>query len=76
MAHGLEVRPPMLDESLVKLAFSVASKAKLSGGRTKHLLKLAATGLVPERIINRPKKGFAIPLARWLKGPLRRACRR
>jgi asparagine synthase (glutamine-hydrolysing) len=71
MAHGLEVRPPMLDDRLIDFAFSLPSRAKLQGAQTKAALKRAANELLPDRIIHRRKKGFAIPLAQWLQGPLR-----
>lgn len=71
MAHGLEVRPPLLDNAMIDWAFSLPSSLKLRGGTTKYLLKLAATGHVPAAIIRRPKKGFGIPLRAWLRGPLR-----
>jgi asparagine synthase (glutamine-hydrolysing) len=70
MAHGLEVRPPMLHGELVDFAFSLPSSVKLRGRTTKAILKRAAVGLLPDEIIHRPKKGFAIPLAQWLNGPL------
>jgi len=70
MAHGLEVRPPLLDGALVELAFSLPSRLKVRGGRSKVLLKRAARGRIPDAVIDRPKKGFAIPLAAWLRGPL------
>jgi asparagine synthase (glutamine-hydrolysing) len=71
MAHGLEVRPPFLDNALIDLAFSLPSRYKVRRGATKVLLKRAARGKVPDDIIDRPKKGFGIPLAAWLRGPLR-----
>jgi len=71
MAHGLEVRPPLLDNDLIDFAFSLASSFKLRGGVGKYLLKRAAERLLPEHIIYRAKKGFAIPLSRWLRGPFR-----
>jgi asparagine synthase (glutamine-hydrolysing) len=71
MAHGLEVRPPLLDDDIVDWAFSLPSSLKLRRGRTKYLLKLAARGKIPASIIDRPKKGFGIPLGAWLRGPLR-----
>ena len=71
MAHGLEVRPPLLDDTLVDWAFSLPSRYKVRRTRGKHLLKLAARGKIPDEIIDRPKKGFGIPLASWLRGPLR-----
>ena len=71
MAHGLEVRPPLLDNDLIDFALSLPSSFKVRGGQTKRLLKRAAAGHVPDRIIGRPKKGFGIPLAAWLRGALR-----
>jgi len=71
MAHGLEVRPPLLDNTVVDMAFRLPSRYKLRGSRGKFLLKLAAKGKIPDELIERPKKGFGIPLASWLRGPLR-----
>ena len=71
MAHGLEVRPPFLDNDLTTWALSLPSTYKVRRDRGKFLLKLAAKGHLPESVIERPKKGFAIPLAQWLRGPLR-----
>jgi asparagine synthase (glutamine-hydrolysing) len=71
MAYGLEVRPPMLDNEMIDWAFSLPSKYKVRGRSGKYLLKQAARGHLPDQIIDRPKKGFGIPLASWLRGPLR-----
>src|SRR4051812_15536613 len=71
MAHGLEVRPPLLDDALMARAFALPSSYKVRRGVGKYLLKLAARGKIPDEIIDRPKKGFGIPLAAWLRGPLR-----
>jgi len=71
MAHGLEVRPPLLDNGLIDYAFSLPSSVKLKGKTSKWLLKQAAEPFLPPEIIHRPKRGFAIPLARWIVGPLR-----
>jgi asparagine synthase (glutamine-hydrolysing) len=70
MANGLEVRPPLLANELVDFAFSLDASCKLAGATSKALLKRAAADLLPAPIIRRRKKGFAIPLARWLRGPL------
>ena len=70
MAHGLEVRPPLLDNDMIDFAFSIPSSHKLRGRTSKALLKRAARGHVPDDIIDRPKKGFGIPLAAWLRGAL------
>ena len=71
MAHGLEVRPPFLDNQMIDWAFSVPSSYKVRGRRMKYLLKVAAKGQIPDEVIERPKKGFGIPLASWLRGPLK-----
>jgi asparagine synthase (glutamine-hydrolysing) len=71
MAHGLEVRPPLLDDDMIDFAFSLPSSYKLRGSTTKYLFKTAARGHVPDDIITRTKKGFGIPLAAWLRGALR-----
>jgi len=71
MAHGLEARPPMLDNEIVDWVFSLPASLKLRQGRSKVLLKLAARGHLPDEVIDRRKKGFGIPLRTWLRGPLR-----
>ena len=73
MAHGLEVRPPFLDNELVDWAFSLPASLKLRGDSGKYLLKLAASRHLPAEIIHRKKKGFGIPLVAWMWGPLRGA---
>ncbi len=70
MAHGLEARPPFLDERVLALARRTPLHAKLRGGVGKAILRDAARPLVPRKILARPKHGFAVPLARWLRGPL------
>jgi asparagine synthase (glutamine-hydrolysing) len=71
MAHGLEVRPPLLDNQTVDWAFALPSRFKVRRGHSKYLFKRAARGHLPDNIIDRRKKGFGIPLAAWLRGPLR-----
>jgi asparagine synthase (glutamine-hydrolysing) len=70
MAHGLEVRPPLLSNSLIDFAFSLPSAVKASAWRSKIALRASASALLPKTILHRPKMGFAVPLARWLRGPL------
>ncbi len=70
MACGLEVRAPFLDTRLVDMVESLPSTYKYGQGRTKRLLKRAASGRLPASILGRAKKGFGIPVARWLRGPL------
>ncbi|MCK6547879.1 asparagine synthase (glutamine-hydrolyzing) [Myxococcota bacterium] len=71
MAHALEVRVPLLDHEVVELAARMPSSLKLDGAETKRVLKHAAARLLPERTRTRPKMGFTIPLAAWLRGGLR-----
>ena len=70
MACGLEVRAPFLDAGLVDSVARLPSSYKYGRGVTKRLLKRAARGRLPDAILDRPKKGFGIPVARWLNGPL------
>ena len=70
MACGLEVRAPFLDAGLVDRVEALPSGLKYGKGRTKRLLKRAASGRLPASVLSRPKKGFGIPVARWLRGPL------
>ncbi len=71
MAHGLEVRPPLLDNEVVDWAFRLPSALKVHRRRSKVLLKRAARGNLPNAVIDRKKKGFGIPLRAWLRGPLK-----
>jgi asparagine synthase (glutamine-hydrolysing) len=71
MAHSLEVRSPFLDTELLALAARLKPRLKLSGVRLKRVLKAAVSDLIPEEIINRPKRGFGVPLDRWFREDLR-----
>jgi asparagine synthase (glutamine-hydrolysing) len=70
MACGLEVRAPLLDAALVESIQRLPSRYKFARGRTKRILKRAAAGRLPSSILRRPKRGFCVPVARWLRGPL------
>jgi asparagine synthase (glutamine-hydrolysing) len=70
MAHSIEARPPLLDHELVEFAARIPSRLQLRGGTTKYLFKQAMRGRLPDDIIDRPKHGFAVPLARWFRGEL------
>ncbi len=70
MACSLEVRAPFLDADLVDSIQALPAVFKYGNGQTKRLLKQAARGRLPATILDRPKKGFGIPVARWLRGPL------
>ncbi len=75
MANSLEVRVPLLDHEIVELAFSLPPEMKVRrtrrGVRTKHLLKRSAARFFPDRLLDRPKQGFGIPIVAWCRGPLR-----
>ena len=71
MAHGLEVRPPLLDHELLELAARIPSDLKVRNGETKWIFKHACGGRLPESILHRPKQGFEMPIDSWLRGPLR-----
>jgi asparagine synthase (glutamine-hydrolysing) len=71
MAASLEIRAPFLDTHLVEFVARLPWREKLGWGQTKVLLRAALQGLVPEEILRRPKKGFGIPVAAWIRGGLR-----
>jgi asparagine synthase (glutamine-hydrolysing) len=67
MANSLELRSPMLDVNVVEWGVSLPRKYKIKGYETKHILKDVARSLVPANLIDRPKMGFGIPRAEWLR---------
>ena len=71
MAVSLEVRCPLLDHRVMELAARMPSALKLRGQEGKYIFKRALRGLVPAEVLTRRKQGFSIPLAEWLRGPLR-----
>jgi asparagine synthase (glutamine-hydrolysing) len=70
MAHSLEVRVPFLDHELVEFAARVPAGLKVQGLGTKVLFRRAIEPWVPRAHFTRPKQGFSVPLAQWLRGPL------
>jgi asparagine synthase (glutamine-hydrolysing) len=71
MAHGLEVRVPLIDHRLAEDALAVPGEWKLSRGTPKPLLLGALRGALPESIVHRPKRGFTLPFERWVREGLR-----
>jgi asparagine synthase (glutamine-hydrolysing) len=71
MACSLEVRAPFLDHELVEFVMGLPSEWKLKGFTSKYILKRAVKKWLPDEIIKRPKKGFGVPIAKWVKGPLK-----
>jgi len=70
MASSLEARSPFLDHELMEFAARLPVGCKLLRGETKRILKHALKGLVPDAVLERPKMGFGVPLARWFRGEL------
>ncbi len=71
MAFALEARVPLIDHRVVEFSWRLPREAKIRGGVSKWLLRQVLYRHVPRELIERPKMGFSIPLAGWLRGPLR-----
>ena len=71
MAHSLEVREPLMDHLLVEWLATLPSDFKIRGGQGKAIFKQAYESLLPHDLLYRPKMGFSVPLAAWLRGPLK-----
>lgn len=67
MAHSLEVRAPLLDYHVIEFAAALPSRLKIKGNTKKYILKKAFGAVLPERIINRRKHGFTVPLDDWFR---------
>ncbi len=70
-AVGLEARAPLLDHRVIELAWSLPRSMRVRGSTGKWALRRVLDRYVPRALIDRPKTGFALPLADWLRGPLR-----
>jgi asparagine synthase (glutamine-hydrolysing) len=75
MAHSLEVREPLMDHQLVEWLATLPSHLKMRKNESKFLLKKSMEPMLPSDVLYRPKMGFAVPLARWFRGPLRQRVR-
>ena len=71
MSTSLETRAPFLDPNVINLAVNLPMSFKLRDGQTKWCLKEILADYMPRDLINRPKMGFGVPLAQWLRGPLK-----
>lgn len=75
MAHGLEVRSPFLDSTLIPLAAALSDAVKLPGRQTKPLLRGMARDRLPPEVLKARKRGFGVPLDDWFRGPLQATSR-
>ena len=71
MAVSLEARVPLLDFDLVDFALRIPGELRVNATESKRLYRRAIQGIVPDFVLTAPKRGFAVPLARWFRGPLR-----
>ena len=70
MAHGIEVRVPFLDNQLARYAMSLPASFKATAHERKRVLKRALRGVVPDVVLDSPKRGFGVPMSNWLRRPL------
>jgi len=71
MAHSLEGRSPLLSKELLEYIPSLPDKYKIRGSQTKYLLRKLAEKYLPAELINQPKRGFEIPLKKWIDNELK-----
>jgi asparagine synthase (glutamine-hydrolysing) len=71
MAHSLEARSPFLDHELMEFVASLPVNFKQAWGQKKRILRESLRNLVPDNILDRPKMGFSVPLAKWFREDLR-----
>ena len=70
MKCSLETRCPILDTRVMELSYQIPHKFKYAGGDKKHILKDLAYDYIPRELLERPKKGFAVPIEKWMRGIL------
>jgi asparagine synthase (glutamine-hydrolysing) len=72
MAASLEMRNPFLDKELAEYAFSLPDSLKIRDFKTKYITKKLAENFYSKEFVNRKKKGFGVPLDKWIRGPLKK----
>jgi asparagine synthase (glutamine-hydrolysing) len=70
MLNSVEARVPFLDNELSEFVLALPSDLKVKGGEKKYLLKKALRGIVPDEILDSPKRGFGVPIDTWLRSTL------
>jgi len=71
MKYSLECRCPIMDTDVMEYSFAIPHKYKYMNGDKKHILKDIAYDYIPRELLDRPKKGFGVPMDAWLRGPLK-----
>lgn len=71
MWFSLEARAPLLDRRVVEYLLALPTKYKMGAWKKKRLLKELVKDRVPQEILDKPKHGFGVPVADWLRGPLK-----
>ena len=71
MAASIESRVPFLDHELASYVSSLPDHYRVNGFKTKWILRQAGQSLIPEKILNRPKVGFRVPVNKWFQGPMK-----
>ncbi|WP_284141486.1 asparagine synthase (glutamine-hydrolyzing) [Virgibacillus sp. LDC-1] len=70
MANSLELRVPFLDKEVFRIASEIPVDMKIANGTTKHILREASRGIIPDHVLDRKKLGFPVPIRHWLKNEL------
>jgi asparagine synthase (glutamine-hydrolysing) len=76
MAHGLEMRAPLLDHKLAEFCMTMPADLKIRRGVTKYAMRQAARKLLPDEIVDRRKQGFMFPVAYWMNSKALKDIRR
>jgi asparagine synthase (glutamine-hydrolysing) len=71
MAHGLEVRSPLLDSKMIELSYQIPHNFKIRRGEKKYILKKLLSAMIPSHLFSKEKKGFSIPVQKWFRGELK-----
>lgn len=71
MAHSIEARPPFLDRTFAEELMKIPAQVRIGGARLKQILIDAVADLLPPELLSAPKRGFVLPMAKWLRGRLR-----
>lgn len=70
MRYSLELRCPLLDYRVVEYSYQIPQRYKYRHGEKKYILKQLAYDKIPKKLLDMPKRGFSVPMAKWLRGPL------